>query len=380
MEVSVDAAEACKMKQPLIDLKAQYNSINNDINKAIEAVINRSDFILGKDVREIENDVAEYLGVSYCAGVASGTDALIIALESCGIREGDEVVTTPFTFIATAEAIQRIGGKTVFVDIKVEDALLDWKKIKGAVTEKTKAILPVHLFGQPADMDEIAEIANENKLFIVEDCAQSFGAVYKNKKVGSFGKASCFSFFPGKNLGAFGDGGMIATNDSSVNERVRMLRNHGSKDQYNHIMNGYNSRLDTLQAAVLKVKLKYIDEWNARRRDIAKIYNFELQKLGFTTFKGNTDSQSSMNYYSFLAGSKRDALSRFLTAEGIANKIYYPIPLHMQKALSHLGYKRGDFPVSEQFSQEILSLPMYPELSGAQVGSVVDTIKKFKSA
>lgn len=365
------------MKQPLIDLKVQYREIESEINAAINNVLERADFIFGKDVGEFEGACAEYLGVKYSIGVASGTDALIIALEACGLKKGDEVITTPFTFIASAEAIHKAGGKAVFVDINDSDCNINCKLIKKAIKSKTKAILPVHLFGSPAGMDEIRALADKNGLFIVEDCAQSMGALYKGKKAGSIGRAGAFSFFPGKNLGAFGDGGLIATDDLKVMEEARVLRNHGASGRYSHRIPGYNSRLDTIQAAVLKVKLKYLDDWNEKRRAIAKKYDREIGKMGYGTLKPNGDSISSMNYYSFRTGGKRNELQGHLGKSGIASKVYYPLPLHLQEAFSALGYKKGDFPVTERISEEIISLPMYPELTDEQIENILKVIRSM---
>jgi len=366
------------MKQPLIDLKAQYASIKTEIDRAVGRVLERADFILGKEVKEFEDAIAAYLGVSYAVGVASGTDALKIALQAMDIGRGDEVITTPFTFIATGEAVHQAGAKPVFADIDPETLCIDPQEIKKKISSRTKAIIPVHLYGEPAAMDEIISLAQEKNIAVVEDCAQSMGAVYKGNKAGAIGTVGCFSFFPGKNLGCYGDGGLVTTNDADIAEKVRIIRCHGSTSKYEHITSGYNSRLDTIQAAILLVKLKFLDEWNERRRLHAEVYRSGLSPLGYTFPEGNTYSLSSMNYFTFMVDTDRDKLRQHITDQGIATGIYYPISLHLQKVFDFLGYKKGEFPVSENLQERILSLPMYPELASSQIQNTVDTITSFK--
>lgn len=362
------------MKQPLIDLQLQYQSIKPEVDNAIQKVLNRSDFILGKEVKEFEEAISRYLGVRYAVGVASGTDALKIALQALDIGPGDEVITTPFTFIATGESIHQAGAKPVFADIDPKTLNICPQEIKKKISSKTKAVIPVHLYGQPAEMDEIISLTRDKKIFIIEDCAQAMGAVYKGKKAGAIGTVGCFSFFPGKNLGCYGDGGLLTTNDENVAERARKIRNHGSKSKYEHIMPGYNSRLDTIQAAMLLVKLKRLDEWNEQRRRHAQAYREGLAPLGFSFPEGNSHSMPSMNYFTFIVEKERDALRQYLTEQEIASGIYYPISLHLQKVFDFLGYKKGDFPVSEDLQDRILSLPMYPELVSSQVQHIIEVI------
>jgi len=363
--------------QPLIDLTEQYRALKPQIDAAIQAVCARSDFILGREVRLFEQECAAYLGVRDTVSVASGTDALVIALESCGIGAGDEVITAPFTFIATAEAVRRVGARVVFADIDPATCVIDPRAIERAITRRTRALLPVHLFGQPAALDRLRAIARSRGLRMIEDCAQSFGAVYQGVKAGAWGDASAFSFFPGKNLGAYGDGGLIASDSSRVIALARMLRNHGQRARYRHDRPGYNSRLDTIQAAVLRVKLPYIDEWNAKRRRIARIYDKGLCALGYRVFHQAPGTLTAMNYYSFDAGTARGRLARFCARHGISTNIYYPRPLHLQKAFADAGYHRGDFPVSEALARRILALPMYPELKPRDAERVVAIIARF---
>ncbi|MBD3272013.1 MAG: hypothetical protein GF384_05695 [Elusimicrobia bacterium] len=366
------------MKQPLIDLTAQYQTIKDRIDDAISRVLKRTDFILGQDVRLFEQEFAQYIGVKHAIGVASGTDALVIALAASGIGPGDEVITSPFTFIATAEAIQRVGARIVFADIDRKSFTIDPKKIAGRINQKTKAIIPVHLYGEPCAMDEIHKLVSNSSISIIEDCAQSLGAVYNSKKVGSIGRIGCFSFFPGKNLGCYGDGGIITTNDTECAERIKLMRNHGSVSKYEHVMHGYNSRLDTIQAAVLRVKLPLVDQWNEQRRAHADGYRSALEQEGFTAQFLSTRSVSSMNYFTIYVDSGRDELQAYLKEQGIASAIYYPQSLHVQKVFADLGYKHGDFPEAEYAQERVLSLPMYAELTDDQRSYIINEIKKFK--
>jgi len=362
-----------------LDLKAQYKSIEEEINIAIHRVLQNGQFILGTEVKAFEDEMAAYCGTKFAVGVASGTDALHLALIACGIKPDDEVITTPFTFIATAESIAKCGAKPVFADIDPRTYNIDPAQIESKITSKTRAILPVHLYGQPAEMERIVEMARKHRLKIVEDCAQALGAEYKGNKVGSLGDAGCLSFFPSKNLGAYGDGGMVVTNDTNIAETVRILRVHGSKATYQHVMHGFNSRLDALQAAVLRVKLKHLDRWNELRRGKTMFYNRLLSQVGgIEPPHIEKHSKSSCNYYTIsLKDSRlnRDQLRKHLESGGIQTMVYYPLSLHLQEVYKYLGHKPGDFPQSEQAQDQVLSLPLYPELSDEQIEEVVKEIK-----
>lgn len=364
------------MQIPLTDLKAQYEWIKGEIEAAVVEVLKEANFILGKQVGLLEQEAAQYLGVKYAVGVASGTDALVLSLAALGIREGDEVITTPFTFIATAEAISRVGAKPVFCDINEKTLNIDPEKIEKKITKSTRAILPVHLYGLPCAMDEILSIAKKHGLKIIEDCAQSFGAEYKGKKAGSLGDCGCFSFFPGKNLGCYGDGGMIATNEAALAEKLRILRNHGSKDKYLYMTHGFNSRLDTLQAAIVSVKLKYIDKWVDQRINCAKAYHELLKDASdLSLLDSPAYARHAFNYYTVRVKRNRSSIQGHLKQNGIASAVYYPLSLHLQQVYKDLGYQKGDFPVCEQAQEEVLSLPIYPELAQQQVQAVVQALK-----
>ena len=363
------------MKIQMVDLKAQYHAIEDEIDAKIKEIIHSSHFIIGNNVTEFEKEIAAYYATKHAIGVASGTDALHLAILACGIGKGDEVITTPFTFIATAEAITYTGARPVFVDIDEKTFNIDVKKIRKAITKKTKAILPVHLFGLSADMEKIKELAAEYKLKIIEDCAQSFGAVYKGKKTGAIGDAGCFSFFPSKNLGCYGDGGMVITNDDNMAEKIGILRNHGQKVRYYHSVIGYNSRLDEIQAGILRIKLKRIDEYNKKRRENARLYTEKLKGVNIIT-PSEPDGYYHVFHQFSIRTSKRDSILNGLTEAGIASAIYYPVPLHLQESYKDLGYKKGDFPVSEAVASDIISLPMYPELTAGQIDEVCKTIKE----
>jgi len=366
---------------PLVDLKAQYNSIKDEIDAAIQRVLQNGQFILGSEVKAFEDEMASYCGTKYAVGVASGTDALHLALLACAIKSGDEVITTPFTFIATAESIAKCGAKPVFVDIDPKTYNIDPAQIESKIITRTKAILPVHLYGQPATMDRILEIAKKHNLKIIEDCAQSLGAEYNCKKVSSQGDAGCLSFFPSKNLGAYGDGGMVVTNDPKIAETVRILRVHGSRSTYQHVMHGFNSRLDALQAAVLRVKLKYLDIWNELRRGKAALYTRLLSGIdGIEPPHFDKHCKSSCNYYTIRLNDSRlnrDQLRKHLESKGIQTMVYYPLSLHLQEVYRYLGHKLGDFPKSEQAQEQVLSLPMYAELSEEQIEKIAAEIRRF---
>ena len=369
------------MTIPLVDLKAQYDSIKDEIDAAIHRVIQNGQFILGPEVKAFEDEMAAYCGTKFAVGVASGTDALHLALLACGIKDGDEVITTPFTFIATAESIAKCGAKPVFIDIDPKTYNIDTAQIESKITSKTKAILPVHLYGQPAAMEPILEISKKHNLKVVEDCAQSLGAEYKGIKVGSLGDAGCLSFFPAKNLGAYGDGGMVVTNDPNIAETVRILRVHGSKATYQHVMHGFNSRLDALQAAILRVKLRHLERWNELRRSKATQYTRLLSQVdGIEPPFVEKYSKPSCNYYTIrLKDSRlnRNQLRKYLESKGIQTMVYYPLSLHLQEVYRYLNYKPGDFPQSELAQEQVLSLPMYPELSEEQIEETVKGIRKF---
>ncbi len=368
------------MDIPLTDLKAQLDSIQPEINKAISRVLASGRYILGSEVESFEHEMASYLGTDYAIGVASGTDALHLALLACEIGVGDEVITTPFTFTATAEAITYCGAKPVFVDIDKDTLNIAAGKIEEKITSKTRAILPVHLYGLPADMARINKISTKHGLKVIEDCAQSLGSSLNGMKTGAIGDAGCLSFFPAKNLGAFGDGGMVVTNSEEIARMVKTLRQHGSSSTYQYDLIGFNSRLDSIQAAILSVKLKHLDNWIEKRRKNALFYNECL--AGINNFELPDDRSlynHSMNYYTIRLKdhSIRDPLRKYLLDHGIATNVYYPLCLHLQKAYRYLDYKKGDFPISESAQESVLSLPMYPELQRVQIKEIVEQIKCY---
>ncbi|HAV42490.1 TPA: hypothetical protein DCX15_00535 [bacterium] len=363
------------MRVPLLDLKAQYHMIKGEIDQAIFEVIESGIFILGEEVDQFEKELAMYCATRFAVGLSSGTDALYLSLMALGIGPGDEVITTPFTFIATAEVIILLGARPVFVDIDRRTYNIDPSRIEERITTNTKAIIPVHLYGQPADMDPIIELAKEYNLRVIEDAAQAIGAEYKGQKVGSIGDIGCLSFFPAKNLGAYGDGGAVVTNDEELAEKIRMLRVHGSKERYVHTLIGTNSRLDTLQAAILRVKLKYLDGWIAARRRVVKTYNELLRNTGVITPYEEEDIYHVYNQYTIQV-KERERVREYLSSKGIATAIHYPQPLHLQKAFLDLGYREGDFSISEEASREVLSLPIYPELKNEEIECVVEAIKE----
>ncbi|BCB95365.1 aminotransferase DegT/DnrJ/EryC1/StrS family protein [Dissulfurispira thermophila] len=360
--------------KPMIDLKKQYMEIKDEVLLMVNEVLESSQYILGKRVAELEDHIKKYHGVQDAIAVASGTDALHLSLRALGIGEGDEVITTAFTFFATVEAIMYTGAKPVFVDIEPETYNIDVSLIEKKVTERTKAIIPVHIFGHPVDMEGIMDIAQKYSLKVIEDCAQSFGASFNGKKAGSFGDAGCFSFYPSKNLGACGDGGMIILNDINVAHEVRKLRNHGSKGGYRHECLGYNSRLDEIQAGILLVKLKRIDAYNTKRRENAILYNSLLSDI--VTCPVEKDSAYHVYHQYTIRSNKRDIIQQCLKEHGISSVIYYPLPLHLQDALRYLGYKEGDLPITEQVSKEVLSLPIYPELTEEDIRLTSEVIHK----
>lgn len=365
----------------LLDLKAQYKTIKSDIDAALKNVIDAQSFILGKEVEGLEKEIAAYCGTKYAVGVASGTDAIQLALRAAGVGPGDEVITVPFTFIATAEAISNLGATPVFVDIDPVTYNIDPSLIEKKITKKTKAIVPVHLYGQCADMDRVMEIAKKHGIKVIEDCAQAIGATYKRKKAGSFGDAGAISFFPSKNLGGFGDGGMVVTNDEALYREVKLLRVHGSSVKYIHSVLGYNSRLDNLQAAVLRIKLRHLDVWAEKRREHAKYFDNAFSKLsGIQVPVVAPANVHVYHQYVLMVDPKvRDKYIDFLGSKGIESRVYYPIPLHEQECYKGLGYNTGDFPVSEKAALGTFALPVYPELTPVAIKAIVDAVTESHS-
>ena len=376
------------MQVPLLDLKAQYGSMKEEIDRAVSEVISQQQFVLGNKVKALEEAIATYSQVQHAVGVASGSDALLLSLMAAGIGPGDEVITAPFTFFATGGSISRVGARPSFVDIDPTTYNIDPTQIAEEINEKTKAIIPVHLFGQCADMDPIEALAKENELWLIEDAAQAIGAEYgKNsvrRRAGSMGDFGCFSFYPSKNLGGYGDGGMVTTNDDSLAERIRLLRVHGASAKYRHKLIGVNSRLDSLQAAILLAKLRHLDEWTEKRQKNATYYNQLFNEMNSTSpivivphvQYGN---RHIYNQY-VIRVPRRDALRDFLSREGIGTDIYYPLPLHLQECYKNLGYSEGAFPHSERAAKETLAIPIYPELTLAQQEYVVSKIQQFFSS
>ncbi|SCJ41779.1 UDP-4-amino-4-deoxy-L-arabinose--oxoglutarate aminotransferase [uncultured Clostridium sp.] len=392
------------MNIPLIDLKAQYSVLAEELNKVTLDVLSSANYILGKNVVEFEKGFAEYIGVKHAISVGNGTDALVIALKAMGIGNGDEVITTPFTFFATAESISAVGATPVFVDVTKDTFNIDVTKIEEKITKKTKAIMPVHIFGQSSDMDEINKIAKKHNLLVIEDACQAIGAKYKNKMIGSLGDIACFSFFPTKNLGCAGDGGMIVTDNDDLAVIIRALRTHGSGENgqkafnllngvkedimkaeisndtiynplkyYNYLI-GYNSRLDAIQAAILRVKLKEIDKWNSKRRAIVDIYNEEFKNLDLVIPVCAKENEHVYHMY-ILQSENRNKILEKLKERGVATGVYYPVPLHLQKVYKNLGYKEGDMPVAEYLSNRTFAIPVYPELTEEQIKYIIDSIK-----
>ncbi len=366
------------MNIPFVDLKKQYDSIKEEIDLAISRVIKNTAFIGGSFLKSFEDAFAAFCQVKNCVGVGNGTDALFITLKALGVGQGDEVITASNSFIATSEAISMTGAKVVFVDINPKTYNIDVDKIEEKVTERTKVIIPVHLFGQPADMDLILDIAGKHNLKIIEDAAQAHGAVYKGRKIGSIGDVACFSFYPGKNLGAYGDGGAIVTDSDELAEKARMIANHGRMDKYNHKFEGVNSRLDGIQAAILEVKLKHLSEWNERRRQNAHIYFNHLKGNGVVTPLEIPQVQAVYHLYVVrVMDGKRERLQDYLKSHGIATGIHYPIALPNLMAYEYLNHKEVDFDEATKASREILSLPMFPELEESQIAFVAGKVNEF---
>jgi len=365
---------------PLFDLKDQYNAIKVEINEAVARILESGWFILGQEVEAFEEEFAAYCGLSHGIGVGSGTEALHLALLACGVGPGDEVITVPHTAVATVAAIELTGARPVFVDIDPASYTIVPDQLESRITAQTRAVVPVHLYGQAADLDPILEIAQRHGLTVVEDCAQAHGAEYKGRRVGSFGRVACFSFYPTKNLGAYGDGGMVVTDDEALAQKVRLLRQYGWEKRYVSSLRGLNSRLDEIQAAILRVKLRHLDEWNEARRARARLYGELLADSGVTT---PTEMDYGRHVYHLyvvrcLHRARRDELKSYLAEHGVGTAIHYPVPIHLQEAYLDLGYRRGDFPVTEACADEILSLPMYPELQENEVRGVSELVKGYE--
>ena len=376
------------MGVPLLDLKAHHEPLHKEVMAALEQVFRSQAFILGPDVGKLEERVAAYCQTKYGIGVSSGTDALLLALMAIGVGPGDEVITTPYSFFATAGAVARLGAKPVLVDINPRTYNLDPLRLEKAVTSKTKAVIPVHLYGQCADMAPLLDLARSNNLKVIEDAAQAIGAEYRGgRRAGSMGTVGCLSFFPSKNLGCLGDGGMVVTNDQDLADRMKVLRVHGAKPKYYHKFIGGNFRLDTLQAAVLNVKLSYLDGWTKRRQDNAQRYEQLFQQSGLVrrekvqlpkaVYRDSTVKHYHIYNQFVLRVERRDDLMAFLKQKGIGSEIYYPVPFHMQECFRYLGHNEGDFPESERAARETLAIPIYPELSDIQQAEVVESITSF---
>ncbi|MCP4110683.1 MAG: DegT/DnrJ/EryC1/StrS family aminotransferase [Desulfobacteraceae bacterium] len=355
--------------------KAQYLSYKDETDAAISRVLEKGWYILGQEVKAFEEEFASYIGVSYGIGVGSGTDAIHLALCSCGIGQGDEVITVSHTAVATVAAIELSGATPVLADIEPEFFTLDPDKLEAMITPKTKAVIPVHLYGQPADLDIIMEIAAKYHLQVIEDCAQAHGAYYKDRRVGSYGDMACYSFYPTKNLGALGDGGMVVTNDEKLAEKAKLLREYGWAERYVSHIAGWNTRLDEIQAAILRVKLKYLDDDNSKRQHIAEIYNRELNTTNLILPEKRKNSSHVCHLY-VIRSKKRDELLAFLREKGIGTLIHYPVPVHLQPAYKHLS-KSDSLPKTEQIADEIISLPIYPELSESEIQTVVKSVAEF---
>lgn len=361
---------------PLVDLKTQYHALKAEIDAAISYVLETSQFVLGSEVAAFEEEFAAYSGARHCVAVNSGTSALHLSLLAAGVREGDEVITVPYTFVATVATIRYAGARPVFVDIDPTTFNLDVRQLERAITPRTKAIMPVHLFGQTCDMEPILEIARRHNLVVIEDAAQAHGEEYKGRRVGALGEFGCFSFYPGKNLGAYGEGGAIVTNDAEHAKSLRLLRNWGMEERYHHVVRGYNYRMEGMQGAILRVKLKYLEQWTEARRAHGAQYNRLLAGApGVTTPKVMPYARHVFHVYA-LRLAHRAEVQKALTAAGVANAVYYPIALHMLKAHRDLGYHAGEFPVAEQMCHEELSLPVYPELSEAQIEYIAGVVRE----
>lgn len=362
---------------PFVDLQAQYRALQPEVDAAVSRILAAGNFILGRQVEEFEQQFAEFVGCRYGVGVGNGLDALRVALQALDIGAGDEVIIPANTYIATALAVSGVGARPVLVDCDPHTYNLDTNLLEAALTPRTKAIMPVHLTGQAADMDELTALAQQHNLLIIEDAAQAHGTLYKNHPCGSLGAAAGFSFYPGKNLGAYGDGGLVTTNDAALAEKMRQLRNYGQRVKYEHVVQGLNTRLDTLQAAVLEVKLKHLPAWNAARARNAALYREALAGVGDLAFQAQSPFSTHIYHLFIIETAHRDALAAYLNQNGVQNGIHYPIPVHLQEAYQELGYRCGDFPQAERLATQMLSLPMFPELSRAQIERVAEVIKAF---
>ena len=370
------------MNVPLLDLQAQYVSLRDDLQQALDRVMTSQRFVLADEVRELENSIAAYCQTKHAIGCASGSDALLLALMALDVKSGDEVITTPFSFFATAACITRLGARPVFVDIEPHTYNIDASRVADAMTPRTKAIMPVHLYGQCASMDPLLDLGRRHGIPIVEDAAQAIGATDKGRRAGSMGLIGCFSFYPTKNLGGAGDGGMLTAGDDEVAARLRRLRAHGGANEYEHEEIGINSRLDELQAAVLRIKFPHLDKWSDTRARLAETYSQLLNKADLrfplVTPHVRPDSRHIFHQYVIRVPGNRDAMQQHLKEHGIGSKVYYPVPLHLQPCFNYLGYKKGDFPESEAAANETMALPVYPELTEEQQVYVVDVIKNFE--
>jgi dTDP-4-amino-4,6-dideoxygalactose transaminase len=365
------------MPVPFFDLKRQISNLRPDLIQSVSDCIDSGSFILGPRVAELESLISNYIGVKHSVAVASGTDALHLSLHAINIKPGDEIITSPFTFVATAEAIAYCGAHPVFVDIEPNTFNIDSQKLTSHITKKTKAIIVVHLYGQSCDMTNISDICANFKLKLIEDCAQSIGSKYNQHMTGSFGQCGCFSFFPTKNLGCFGDGGIITSNDDALADSLRALRGHGSRITYHYDMIGYNSRLDALQAALLLVRLKHLDNWNRLRRHNANLYHKCLKGVDRVILPLELPNAFHVFNQFTIRAQDRNGLFEYLKTKGVGSMVYYPLSLHLQKAFSYLGYKPGDFPESEKAQDEVLSLPIFPELMESEIEEVCQRIKEF---
>lgn len=365
------------MAVPLMDIAAEYRSIKDEIDEALLEFLGSGKYVLGPYVERFEEEFAEYLGVAYCVGVSSGTDALLISLRVLGVGEGDEVITTPFTFVASADVIVRLGARPVFVDVEPDTLNINADAVKGAVANETAAILPVHLYGMPCDLARLGEIAAETGVSIVEDAAQAAGSKYAGRLVGTFGKVGCFSFFPTKNLGAYGDGGIIATDSAELAEEARALRVHGAKRKNYPGVIGYKARLDAMQAAVLSVKLKYLNRWVSRKRELVNAYRERLAGVAGVTLPAEPEGREPAYHQFTVRAERRDELKESLQYRDIGCAVYYPIPVHLTEAFGFLGYRPGDFPEAEKAAAEVVSLPLFSQMTDGQLDTVCSAVEEF---